>query len=235
MSLVEVAQQRGVTAIAAPIHPCVIDMNVAPHNSALSQRLNRLGLCRTHTAHGEALYALGLEPADADVKRRIDDYWTPFHESVRAELIRLRDMHANVFMLVSHASSWLSPFRSQLATADCNFSTNNGASCDRRMVSAVTQIARNLGRPWVVNGKSIDGFAARHYGKPESGIHVVELEISGNWRREIELARNDGTGTAVHEAAMLDLLDGAAHTLAALDRVSAPGDLAGALQTIFDE
>ena len=206
------------SGIAAEIHPCVIDPNVAPQNHALSQRLTRLGLCRTHTAHGEALYAPGFEPDDADVKRRVADYWTPFHESVLTELLRLRELHANVFMLVSHASSWLSPFRSQLAAADCNFSTSNGASCDKRLIAAVTQAARSFYRSWVVNGKSAGGFAAHHYGKPESGIHVVEVEIAGNWRREIELARNEGKGIDTHEAAMLNLLDSAERALATFDR-----------------
>ncbi|SAK85935.1 N-formylglutamate amidohydrolase [Caballeronia calidae] len=233
MALTEVAQTRGMTGIAAAIHPCVIDMNVAPHDSALSERLNRLNLCRTHTAHGEALYSQGLEPDGAAVKQRVADHWTPFHESVLAELLRLREAHANVFMLVAHAGAWLSPFRSQRATVDCHFSTSNGNSCDRRIVSALTQVARHRERAWVVNGKSAEGFAARHYGRPESGIHVVELEISGNWRREIELARNEGKGIDTHEAAMSELLDAAERTLSTLDGPTTPADLPRALRDAF--
>lgn len=228
--LIDVAQKRGVSTIAAEIHPCVIDMNVAQEDSALTRRLNRLGLCRTHTAHGKALYAPGLEPSDEDVKRRVQDFWTPFHQSLKQELLRLRDTHNNVFVLVSHAGSWLSPFRSQLAIADCNFSTNNGASCDKRAVSAVAQAARNLERSWVVNGKSIDGFATSHYGMPEIGIHVVGLEISGRWRREIELARNEEMGHITHEASMMSLLDSAERALAAIEPSRAPDNVARLLE-----
>jgi N-formylglutamate deformylase len=204
--LADVARRYGASCISAEIHPCVIDMNVGKEDNTLTRRLNRLGLCRTHTAHGKALYPRGYEPTDEVINRRVQEFWTPFHESVKNEVLRLRDRHDNVLVLVVHVGSWLSPFRSQLATADCNFSTNNGASADKRTVTALAQAARDCERSWVINGRSMDGFATSHYGMPGLGINVVALEISGRLRREIELAHNRETNVSAQEAAMMSLL-----------------------------
>ncbi|MPW17752.1 N-formylglutamate amidohydrolase [Paraburkholderia sp. CNPSo 3157] len=214
------ARKRGITCIPAALHPCVIDLNVAANNTALSQRLNRLGLCRTHTSRGEALYLPGAEPSDADVQRRVEEHWKPFHASILAELSRLRETHDNVVMLVSHAGAWLSPYRTQPGAADCNFSTNHGASSDRAIVGAMTRAAQTLERSWVVNGKVIDAFTAQRYGRPECGVHVIELEVAGRWRRELELAQSNAHSDAESDALMAEILCAAER---AVDGLAAPG------------
>ncbi|MDR6412351.1 N-formylglutamate amidohydrolase [Paraburkholderia terricola] len=186
-ALLAAAKRCGVSSVAAHLHPCVIDLNVAIDSRPLSQKLNRLGLCRTHTSRGEALYQSGLEPAEDEVEARVEDSWRPYHRALAAELRRLRTLHSNIILLVSHVTSWLSPFREQSSGSDCNAGTNQGNSCDRGMVSALTSAAQAFGRSWVVNGKFADAFAAQHYGMPESGVHVIELEVSGCWRTDCEL------------------------------------------------
>ncbi|WP_281248519.1 N-formylglutamate amidohydrolase [Paraburkholderia diazotrophica] len=216
-----VARKRGVTCLSAALHPCVIDLNVAANNTALSQRLNRLGLCRTHTSRGEALYLPGAEPSEAEVQRRVAEHWKPFQASILAELSRLRETHDNVLMLVSHAGAWLSPYRTQPGAADCNFGTNHGASSDRAIVSAITQAAQALERSWVVNGKLTDAFTAQRYGRPECGVHVVELEVAGRWRRELEIAQSD----AQRDAFMTEILCAAERAVDGLAAPGATGDL----------
>ncbi|MEM5382685.1 N-formylglutamate amidohydrolase [Paraburkholderia phymatum] len=220
-----VARKRGITCIAAALHPCVIDLNVAANHTALSQRLNRLGLCRTHTSRGEALYLPGAEPGDADVQRRVEEHWKPFHASILAELSRLRETHDNVLMLVSHAGARLSPYRTQPGAADCNFSTNHGASSDRAIVSAMTRAAQALERSWVVNGKMTDAFTAQRYGRPECGVHVIELEIAGRWRRELELAQSNAHGDAGSDALIAEILCAAEHAVDGLAAPRVAGDL----------
>lgn len=187
VALLAAARERDVTSIAAQVHPCVIDLNVALDNRPLSQRLNRTGLCRTHTSRGEALYAPGSEPSEAEVEQRVDRYWRPFHAALTDELLRLRGLHGNVLLFVSHASSWLSPYRSDTGAPDCNAGTHQGASCDRRLVGALTEAVQGKGRSWVVNGKLADAFAARRYGMPANGIHVIEVEVAGRWRGELDM------------------------------------------------
>jgi N-formylglutamate amidohydrolase len=180
------AQRCGVSCVSARYHPCVIDFNVPTTDRPLSRSLSRIGLCRTHTARGDALYPPGCEPDDAQIAARIEAYWRPFHEVVAGEVARLRARHENVLMLTFHASFWLSPYRDRFEASDCNVGTARGRSCDRRLVSCLTEQIKAQGHSWVVNGKIADVFAAEHYGRPEDGIHAMEIEVAGRWRAEAE-------------------------------------------------
>ncbi|WP_242538964.1 N-formylglutamate amidohydrolase [Trinickia acidisoli] len=186
MAVQTAAPSCGVSSISACYHPCVIDLNVAAVERPLPHRVDRKGLCRTHTARGQALYAPGCEPSDEEVAARVQAHWLPFHAAVSSELTRLRKLHDNVLLLVFHASFWLSPYRDQLATSDCNIGTARGRACDRRLVSALTEQVKADGHSWVVNGRVADVFAAEHYGLPEGGIHAMEVEIAGRWRADFE-------------------------------------------------
>jgi len=197
------------SAVTATVHPCVIDFNVATDNRSLSPRLNRVGLCRTHTSRGEPLYPQGCEPDEAVVDARIAAYWLPFHEMVTAEIVRLRKIHANIAVLVSHASSWLSPYREQAGGTDFNLGTHQGAASDRQLVAALTDTAQAHARSWVVNGKLGGAFAAQHYGVPESGVHVVEVEIAGKWRSELEASSAAGLVCNAPQRDMAALLEAA--------------------------
>ncbi|WP_321964544.1 N-formylglutamate amidohydrolase [Paraburkholderia sp. J7] len=211
LALEALAAKRGITTISARYHPCVIDFNVATESRPLSLRLSRSGLCRTHTSRGEPLYDDSHPPSEREVEARVEQYWRPFHAAVAAEIERLRSLHANVLLLVSHASYWLSPYRNQSGALDCNIGSNRGRSCERQLVSALTDTVGEHGRSWVVNGKVADVFAAQHYGAPDEGIHAVEMEIAGRWRAALEYEREqaEGAEAVATLSALLDALEGA--------------------------
>ncbi|MBR8184221.1 N-formylglutamate amidohydrolase [Burkholderia ambifaria] len=210
-----VAAARGISCIAGRIHPCVIDFNVAAGNRMLYSGLET-NLCRTHTARGESLYRDVGGPSDSEVTRRIEQYWMPYHEELGSELQRLRRMHDNVLLLVSHAGSRLSPYPQQFGVSDCNVGTSRGASCDRRLVTTLTGVVRDGGRSWVVNGRMADTFAAQHYGVPAAGIHVMEVEFAGDIRQDCE---GGGADCAVTRGLFELMLDGFLETLSTLPNV----------------
>lgn len=205
--LLSAAAGRGITRLSALYHPCVIDFNVALDSRPLSARLNRVGLCRTHTSRGEALYAEGREPSEEDVIARVEQFWKPFHAALSSEISRLRELHEHVLVLASHASSWLSPYREQPGAAECNIGTSRGASCDRRLAAAITESAQAARRSWVINGKLADAYIAQHYGTPAAGVHALEIEVAGRWRLDCEQWVLDSGGTTVDDAALTPALD----------------------------
>lgn len=217
-----IAEARGLTCIAARHHPCIVDCNVPADRRPLSPGLAHANLCRTHTSDGGLLYGQGEEPSEGEIAGRVARYWRPYHDALGGELRRLRSAHDHVLLLVSHASSWLSPYRQQAGTYDCNVGTNHGSSCDRRLVSALTRGVQDGGRSWVVNGKCADVFAAQHYGMPCGGIHVMEVEIAGNWRKECELEHAVTHATTALFGAMLDNLLSTLTTLPKSDNVLHP-------------
>ncbi|RQR50002.1 N-formylglutamate amidohydrolase [Burkholderia sp. Bp9140] len=186
--LQEAAAARGISCVAARMHPCVIDVNMAADRQSLASELGRSALCRPHSPSGERLYGGMAELSEVEVMRRVRQYWQPYHDALASELKRLREIHDDVLLVVPHASSRLSPFQHPSGASDCNVGTNRGASCDRLLVSTLTKSVKRGGRSWVVNGKLADAFAAQHYGMPAAGMHVVELEIAGKWRAACEAA-----------------------------------------------
>ncbi|MBN3785819.1 N-formylglutamate amidohydrolase [Burkholderia sp. Ac-20353] len=214
--LQEAAVARGISCIAARMHPCVIDVNMVADRPSAASELGRSALCRPHSPLGESLYSGVAEPSEGEVMRRVRKYWTPYHETLATELKRLRDIHDDVLLVVSHASSRLSPYQRQSGAADCNVGTNRGRSCDKLLVSTLTKSVRSGGRSWVVNGKLADSFAAQHYGMPAAGIHVVELEVAGKWREDCEAIRV-GESTASEFGVLLGNLLDALSTLTNAD------------------
>ncbi|WP_158511000.1 N-formylglutamate amidohydrolase [Paraburkholderia caribensis] len=180
--LMEAARRCGATLVGARYHPCAIDFMVSAQGPALSVGVDRGGLCRTHTSRGESLYESDRPLTAAEVDSRVEQLWRPFHRAVTGEISRLRAQHDHILMLVPHASWWLSPFRAESMGRDCSIGTDHGKSCDRALVTVLTELATATGRSWVVNGNIADGFTAAHYGDPAAGVHVIDVEISGQWR-----------------------------------------------------
>lgn len=205
MKLQQAAISRGVSCISGVFHPCAINLNITTDVDELPKHLLHEALCRTRTNRGEALYPAGSEPTETEVRRRVSMYWRPFHAALVSEILRLRRRHEHILLLVSHVSSWLSPYSVLPGTTDWNVVTNNGHSCDKRFVCALTESVKTHGYSWVVNGATSDAFAARHYGFPAHGIHAMEVEIAG--RSRIELDRGVRTGQGWDDFTMSTLID----------------------------
>ena len=60
---------------------------------------------------------------------------------------------------------------------DLNVGTSSGKSCDARVLDAITSSLNDQPFTWVANGRFKGGYITRAYGKPEQGIHAVQLEM----------------------------------------------------------
>ncbi|MBC8727758.1 N-formylglutamate amidohydrolase [Paraburkholderia sp. UCT2] len=90
-----------------------------------------------------------------------------------------------MLMLVVHARQWLRNAQEGVRLADCTVSTHFGRSADARLVQALTSQVQTSGYSWVLSPAGAGGFAARRYGNPGDGLHVIELEVGGRWRAGI--------------------------------------------------
>ena len=55
--------------------------------------VNNTELCPTRFFTGEPLYRDGQAPDTAEVQRRVATYWRPYHDTLQAEMTRLRAEH----------------------------------------------------------------------------------------------------------------------------------------------
>jgi formiminoglutamase len=176
--LYDFAHDMGATTLRTALSRTVIDVNRDPSGASLYPGQATTGLCPLETFDGELLYAPGHEPDAAEIARRRVAYFDPYHTALAFELQRLRARHANVVLFDAHS------IRSQVARLfegtlpQFNIGTNNGATCDTALTTAIEKICDASSFDRVTNGRFRGGWITRHYGKPENGIHAVQMELA---------------------------------------------------------
>ncbi|MDO9364168.1 MAG: N-formylglutamate amidohydrolase, partial [Sphingopyxis sp.] len=59
-----------------------------------------------------------------------------------------------------------------------NIGTNDGATCAPELETIVANICAASGMSHVVNGRFKGGWTTRHYGRPEKGVHAIQMELA---------------------------------------------------------
>lgn len=171
------ARDLGATIVRTDISRTVIDMNRDPSGASLYPGQATTGLCPTETFDGEPLYRPGHEPDADEIARRRDTYFQPYHAALQAEIARLRALHPAIVLYDCHSIRSVIPRLFDGVLPVFNLGTNSGASAAPALADAVTQVIANSGQPWVVNGRFKGGWITRAYGKPETGVHTLQMEL----------------------------------------------------------
>lgn len=172
------AQELGIGVLGAKVSRYVIDLNRPASGESLYPGQTTTGLCPTETFRGEPLYRPGAEPDAAEVARRVDTYWQPYHQALADELARLRAQHGQVLLWEAHSIASVLPRLFEGKLPDLNFGTNSGAACRNALLEAVlAPLTDESGLTHVVNGRFKGGWITRHFGQPPQGIHAIQLEM----------------------------------------------------------
>ena len=172
------ADDLGATTVRTAVSRTVIDVNRDPSGASLYPGMATTALCPTDTFDGERLYAEGQEPDETEIAARRERWFIPYHDALRAEIDRLLAIHGKVVLYDAHSIRSRAPrlFPGELPVF--NIGTNSGQSCDQALTAAVEAACESSGLPMVVNGRFKGGWITRHYGKPERGIHAVQMELA---------------------------------------------------------
>jgi N-formylglutamate deformylase len=155
-----------------------IDLNRPPENTPMYPGVNNTELCPTRFFTGEPLYRAGAEPDAAEVARRVQSHWRPYHDALAAELARVREQHGRVVLFDGHSIQPELPWLFEGRLPDLNLGTADGESCApelRAMLGLV--LAAQQRYTHVIDGRFKGGFITRHYGRPEAGVHAVQMEM----------------------------------------------------------
>jgi N-formylglutamate deformylase len=170
--------EMGASTIAARWSRYVIDLNRPPEDTNLYPGMDTTGLCPVDTFRRERLYLAGQEPSEADVLQRLQRYWRPYHQQLRAELDRLLALHGKVVLWDAHSIASTIPRFFEGRLPDLNFGTADGASCDQGLADAVVATAREARAYSIaVNGRFKGGYITRQYGRPAANVHAIQLEM----------------------------------------------------------
>ncbi|NML76643.1 N-formylglutamate deformylase [Rhizobium sp. S-51] len=167
------------TTVRATFHRYVIDANRDPTGASLYPGQNTTGLVPDTDFDGLPIWKDGATPTEADIGDRLENFHAPYHAALVAEIERVKAVHGIAVLYDCHSIRSLIPFLFTGRLPDFNIGTDMGQTCDPRIETAVAEIARAAeGYTAIVNGRFKGGWTTRHYGKPESGVHAIQMELA---------------------------------------------------------
>jgi formiminoglutamase len=176
--LYDFAAGLGATVIHTAISRTVIDVNRDPSGVSLYPGQATTDLCPTTTFDGEPLYEPGMEPTAEDIAERRARFFDPYQAALRAELARLRASHPTVIVYDCHSIRSVIPRLFDGTLPNFNIGTNDGASCDHTLTAAIEAICDGPEFSRIVNGRFKGGYITRSLGRPEAGVHAVQMELA---------------------------------------------------------
>jgi N-formylglutamate deformylase len=175
------AAPLGATLIVPRMSRYLIDLNRPRDNTPMYAGQNNTELCPTRHFTGEPLYREAQAPDEAEIRRRIDRYWQPYHDALQAELLRLRQAHGHAVLFDAHSIKSELPWLFEGTLPHMNLGTVGGTSCARALRDALAGVLSAQSRySHVIDGRFKGGHITRRYGKPAEGLHTVQLEMC--WR-----------------------------------------------------
>ncbi len=105
----------------------------------------------------------------------------PINAAIEAEIARLRTTHPRVILYDAHSIRSHVPRLFDGELPQFNIGTNDGQTCDPDLTEDVIDaIVDYEADNWstVVNGRFKGGWTTRHYGRPEQGIHAIQMELA---------------------------------------------------------
>jgi N-formylglutamate deformylase len=168
----------GASLIVPRLSRFVIDLNRPPENTPMYAGANNTELCPTRFFTGEPLYREGMAPSPSQVEERRDKWWQPYHDALSAELARLKEEHGHAVLFDGHSIKSELPWLFEGKLPDLNLGTAEGRSCAPSLRRALAEVLESQNEfTQVVDGRFKGGHITRHYGRPEHGMHAVQLEM----------------------------------------------------------
>jgi N-formylglutamate deformylase len=178
--LYDFAPALGATMLIAQYSRYLIDLNRPPDDAALYSAAPKTGLCPTASFAGEPLYLAGDAALDAsEIARRRGQYWQPYHDALRALLTQTRERFGYALLLDAHSIRSVVPRLFEGRLPDINVGTNRGSACTPALTQALrTRLGSQARWSQVFDGRFTGGYITRHYGRPASGVHAVQIELA---------------------------------------------------------
>lgn len=180
------APDFGATLIVSRLSRYVCDLNRAENDV---DALTVVGGCAKATEHGviwrlttDQLPALVDPPlAKREHERRLDAFHRPYHEAIRSALAARVERFGHAVLVCAHSmpSGDLTDLEGRRRPlADVVPGSRAGSSAAPEVLRVVERLARARG--WSVSHDDpyAGGYSTAHYGRPQAGLHAVQVELS---------------------------------------------------------
>lgn len=176
--LYDMAADLGATTVRTRLCRAVIDVNRDPSGASLYPGQATTGLCPLTSFDGEPLYRDAQGPAAADIAKRLQRWFEPYHAALRTQVRRLKNQHARLVLYDAHSIRSRVPRLFEGELPNLNIGTYRGASCDPALTRAIEAACRDPRFTRVTDGRFIGGWTTRRYGDPAQGVHAVQMELA---------------------------------------------------------
>lgn len=168
-----------VTTVRATFHRYVIDANRDPQGASLYPGQNTTGLVPETDFDGTPIWKDGEGPDADDIAARLRDFHAPYHAAVAAEIERVKAIHGVAVLYDCHSIRSRIPFLFEGKLPDFNIGTDMGKTCHPAIEAAAVDVAAKAdGYTSILNGRFKGGWTTRHYGKPETDVHAIQMELA---------------------------------------------------------
>ena len=176
--LYDFAVDLGATVTSARCSRYVVDLNRDPGGKSLYPGADTTEICPTATFRQEPIYREGEAPDDAEIKRRLDRYWHPYHAELARVIAETRARFGAVLLFDAHSIGSVLPRFFEGRLPDFNVGTAEGDSADTDLTARMFGVLDNApGYTAILNGRFKGGYITRHYGDPGNNVHAVQLEM----------------------------------------------------------
>lgn len=185
--LYEGASERGASMLVAETSRYVVDLNraaddvdaatVSDHPSPRAAQPR--GVVWRLATDGKPVLRRPL--SYAQLEERIRLFHRPYHEALRLELERLRALHGHAILVAAHSmpSTGRDLKSGRLVRrADIVPGTRGRTTADARVIDRVDSYFRDAGLGVAHDEPYKGGWTTGHYGRPEEGWHVVQIELN---------------------------------------------------------
>lgn len=167
------------TVVRATLHRYVIDVNRGPDDVSLYPGMNTTGLCPVTDFDGRPIYRDGQEPSADEIDSRREQFHAPYHETLTAEIERIRARHGVAIVYDCHSIRSVVPYLFDGTLPVFNIGTHDGRSCSPAVEDTAKTVCNAAeGFSTVVNGRFRGGWTTRHYGNPASDVHAIQMELA---------------------------------------------------------
>lgn len=164
--------------VKANFHRYVIDANRNPENVSLYPGQNTTALCPVTDFAGQPIWRDGAEPDEQEIARRLQQFYTPYHNALSAMLEQVRERYGYAILYDCHSIRSQLPFLFEGELPVLNIGTNDGKSCAAQIENIAVDICKASGFSTVLNGRFKGGWTTRYYGRPAENIHAIQMEIA---------------------------------------------------------
>ncbi len=166
------------TVVQSHVHRYVIDANRDPAGASLYPGQNTTTLVPLTDFDGQLIWVEGQEPSADEIESRRIAYHAPYHNALEQELERVRAKHGVAILFDCHSIRSKIPFLFEGTLPDMNIGTDGGVTCAPGIEAAAYEFSHSSPYSTVLNGRFRGGWTTRRYGRPNEGLHAIQMELA---------------------------------------------------------